>query len=330
MSTTDPERLLATKIDEESFRIVAKGNGVEENERISYRNPEYLPLVPYDNQTDYPETSNSLTTFNSEYFTIHVIGFKYEQIVSLNSYATVHDLKWNINHRRFRIKRKYMQLIFAGKKLLEDDKMLIDYGIQTESTVTIVEAVSGGECRFYFLDDKFLDPQHDRDYTIKQDDRISKRGSYMYKRPYGWKRIALKVKGKYEDDVWLGELGPRRHSSPGEWAVSYHGTSKLGVKGIAESGYDNSKLERDRYGKGHYSTPDIEVAMCYAQDVQIEGRTYRMVLQNRVNLSKSKIIPKEETRAGAEYFMTPSHNHIRPYGICIKEMKTRLQVRVEK
>ena len=32
------------------------------------------------------------------------------------------------------------------------------------------------------------------------------RGGKPYFRPYGWKRYAIKVKGKYEDDAWLGTV----------------------------------------------------------------------------------------------------------------------------
>ena len=50
---------------------------------------------------------------------------------------------------------------------------------------------------------KFLDPHQDYDFTRMTDDgREYHRGGH---RPYGWKRIALKVKGKYNDDTWLGE-----------------------------------------------------------------------------------------------------------------------------
>ena len=55
------------------------------------------------------------------------------------------------------------------------------------------------------LNNNVLDPAYDFDYSsLTEDGKEYKRGDYKYYRPYGWKRIALKVKGKYEDDVWLG------------------------------------------------------------------------------------------------------------------------------
>ena len=237
--------------------------------------------------------------------------------ITANLDDTIHDLKQDIYDQFGWPDPESMRLIFGGKAL-EDDKKLIDYPlIYDESTIFIIARATGGGYTCYLLDDDLLDPRYDFDFThIRDDGRVFQRGSYTYKRPYGWKRIALK---EYEDDVWLGAAGNRIHSSPGEWVVSYHGTGKLGIQGIVKSGYDRSRLRRERFGKGHYSTPDIEVAKGYAANFEFEGKKYLMVLQNRVNLANSTIIPKEVTRAGAEYFVTPSRDSIRPYGICIKE-----------
>uniref|UniRef100_A0A1X7SUB5 Uncharacterized protein n=1 Tax=Amphimedon queenslandica TaxID=400682 RepID=A0A1X7SUB5_AMPQE len=50
-----------------------------------------------------------------------------------------------------------------------------------------------------------MKPAFDDDFThITDDGRVFKRGGYPYRRPYGWNRIALKVKGQYENDIWLG------------------------------------------------------------------------------------------------------------------------------
>ena len=52
------------------------------------------------------------------------------------------------------------------------------------------------------------------------------RGGYEYHWPYGWKRYAIKVLGRFENDNWLGEKGLWFDSSEGEWPVSYHGTGE--------------------------------------------------------------------------------------------------------
>ena len=56
------------------------------------------------------------------------------------------------------------------------------------------------------ISDDLLDPSYDYDFSNKTDDGTEYfRGEHPYYRPYGWKRIALKVAGKYEDDIWLGK-----------------------------------------------------------------------------------------------------------------------------
>ena len=73
----------------------------------------------------------------------------------------------------------------------------------------------------FAVDRSLLDPPFDFDFTnLKDDGTKYQRGGREYKRPYGWNRIALNVKNKYEPRDWLLEEGG------GEWAVSYHGTSK--------------------------------------------------------------------------------------------------------
>ena len=55
------------------------------------------------------------------------------------------------------------------------------------------------------LSNKLLDYHFDFDFTNMHDDGTEfYRGGHHYYRPYGWRRIALKVAGKYENDTWLG------------------------------------------------------------------------------------------------------------------------------
>ncbi|XP_051246431.1 aspartate and glycine-rich protein-like [Dicentrarchus labrax] len=143
--------------------------------------------------------------------------------------------------------------------------------------------------------------------------------------------MALRVKGKYPDgDTWLGPDGWRSHSVPGEWPVSYHGTSLDGAKGIIRSHY--SAGDRAMYGRGIYSTPDIHVAEReeYAKTFTSEstGKSYKVILQNRINPEKREICQRDD------YWLIPVHegtsakeekkimeSSIRPYGILIKKLK---------
>uniref|UniRef100_UPI0037E9368A uncharacterized protein n=1 Tax=Semicossyphus pulcher TaxID=241346 RepID=UPI0037E9368A len=182
-----------------------------------------------------------------------------------------------------------------------------------------------------FIDEKdFFDSEFDCDFTNLSDSSQCMRGDELYKRPIGWYRIALKVKGKYPDgDTWLGDKRWRSHSVPGEWPVSYHGTSLKGATGIIRSNYNAG--DRAMYGRGIYSTPDIHVAEReeYAKTFtsKTTGKRYKVILQNRINPEKRAIcsrldywlirVPKG---ASAEKERDIVESSIRPYGILIKEL----------
>ena len=241
---------------------------------------------------------------------------------SVDPRATVYALKWAIfKSKGFDEYTQYdvnnIVLTFEGTELNDDDCLLIDCGIKYMSTVTVAVKLRGAsETTMLVLEEDLLDPGYDYDFTdIDDSGTVHKRGGHIYKRPCGWNRIALKVTGKYENDVWL-----RCSGLPGEWPVSYHGTTKSGAEGIAKTGYDIKKLEAFLYGKGHYSTPDINVAAGYAISFSFGGKLYKAVMQNRINLENTKIVPKEKTHDDAEYYVTPSNDDLRAYGICIREV----------
>ena len=114
-----------------------------------------------------------------------------------------------------------------------------------------------------------MDPDYNYDFTHQKDDGSRfKRGDREYERPYGWYRVALNVKDRYESTAWLGGTrgGIRSEEVEGEWPVSYHGTRKQFAEEIARDNYDLGKIERFRYGRGIYSTPDWRIAEKYAED----------------------------------------------------------------
>lgn len=181
-----------------------------------------------------------------------------------------------------------------------------------------------------FVDiEEFFDPSYDYDFRNLTDSSECSRGGESYKRPVGWYRFALRVRDKYPDgNAWLGSIGWRSHSEVGEWPVSFHGTSIEGAKGIASSHYRAGSGKA--YGRGVYSTPDISVAEEYAMTKTFTskktGKTYEVIMQNRINPQKRMItvkpgywlipVPEGSTEEQEKEIVESS---IRPYGILIRE-----------
>ncbi|KAI4885092.1 hypothetical protein NFI96_009464 [Prochilodus magdalenae] len=173
---------------------------------------------------------------------------------------------------------------------------------------------------------EFLDPRYDHDFRHGSDSSECSRGGEPYSRPWGWYRFALKVLDEYPDgNTWLGSDGRRSESSPGEWPVSFHGTSIDGARGIASSHY---RAEPNQVcGHGISSTPDIQTAERNATTFRSDktGKSYRVVMQNRINPQKRVLTEEgywlipvpEETSADQEKRTVEAS--IRPYGILIKE-----------
>ena len=169
-----------------------------------------------------------------------------------------------------------------------------------------------------------LDPKFDYDFTdVKDDGNQYMRGGFEYKRPYGWKRYAVRAVGRYENDDWLGPDGIRTSQASGEWPVSYHGTNKKSAEMIVREGYKIGP--RQMYGEGIYTSPSIEmVERVYAKEFICRGKRCKIALQNRVNPDPNghlKIINALETGEGADYWLSPNEKDVRPYGVLIREIR---------
>ena len=207
-------------------------------------------------------------------------------------------------------------LIYKDKFLKEYD-FLDSYGINNYDVLLLgeINSICGGD--EFYIDDDLLDPTYDYDFRgIDDGNQKFYRGGLEYKRPCGWKRYALKVNGKYENDSWLGSSGNSNGDS--ELAVSYHGTRQEYFNSIYNNGYRPG--HNNKYGVGIYCTPNIETAAQYAQEFTgDDGKRYKLVLQNRV---KPSAIKKAADKGGPDdYWYIENGKDIRPYSICVRECK---------
>lgn len=181
----------------------------------------------------------------------------------------------------------------------------------------------------------FFHPLYDYDFTdVKDGDRKFLRGDEPYKRPCGWNRVALRVKQRYDGgDTWLG-------TGKDAWPVSYQGRNMDGSLGIiltrAESTSDQpefleaaaaSLVTAETRGRGIYSTPDIKMAEKYCRKFKskVDGKTYKVVLQNRINPEKRKKCQREDVwlvyvPEGSSDVQTRVivQESIRPYGLLLR------------
>lgn len=209
----------------------------------------------------------------------------------------------------------FSAIISESSLSFEDGQVNYDWS----SSITEDFMQSGGN--EMFLEPDELDPSYDFDFSeVRDDGEIYMRGGHQYHRPYGWNRIALKVRGKYDEgDEWLGPDGLRIEGAPNEWAVSYHGTKAEHVGNIVKEGYIPGP--RAMFGSGVYSSPNPKIVEdLYAQEFHYRGRDYKIAFQNRVNPDRVKIIPASETGVEAEYWISQKGD-IRPYGVIICKVR---------
>ncbi|XP_071229095.1 uncharacterized protein [Salvelinus alpinus] len=182
----------------------------------------------------------------------------------------------------------------------------------------------------FFIDvEEFFDHRFDYDYTNMTTSPGCMRGDEPYQRPFGWYRMAVKVLDKYPDRNWLGPNGWRSESAPGEWPVSFHGTSKDGARGIISCHYEAGK--RQLYGRGIYSTPVLRIATDYYSTIfksKKNGKSYKVVMQNRINPKEREKCKRDEfwlvrvpENTSKEEEKRIVERSIRPYGILIQEVE---------
>ena len=170
--------------------------------------------------------------------------------------------------------------------------------------------------RYNFIPEFQTDSSFDYEYN-KGEESGFMRGGRPFNRPDGWRKIALKIKGKYENDVWFGP-GKReneKQSLEGEWPISYHGPKDHNtIVSIINNGYDISKNTRSQYGKGIYSSPEPETAEAYAETFMHGGKKIKVLIMNRVCMAYTKV------EYNNRVFVTTNDRMIRPIAVLIKEV----------
>lgn len=223
------------------------------------------------------------------------------------------ELKWPAEQQR---------LIFADQQL-ENDKKVSDYSIGNHATLHIVMMLHGGGNSLYYIDGSLLAPSYDYDFT-NVDDGTTKyyRGQFIYTRPCGWQRKAMKVIGQYGDDVWLGGGGIRTTTTPGEWPVSYHSAGMSPQGNIAEVGSQYSRGKAFGYDRGIFSTPLATVAAKFAPTFEYRGQKYQVIFQNRVNPTTLQQVNPSAPDSVGEFWASPKEEDVRPYNICLRKLNT--------
>jgi hypothetical protein len=229
--------------------------------------------------------------------------------------ATCGDLKRELESSTS-VPAQRQRLVYAQQHL-ETTRDLGEYSIVNHATIHILMLLPDGEQPFYYMDDSLLDPNYDFDFrNVRDGAKKFYRGDYLYTRPCGWDRKALKVLGRYGNNAWLGAGGMRTESSAGEWPVSYHATAKGRSGNIAQEGFSHSRGKRFPFQRGIYTTPSADVAAMFAPNFEYKGETYKVIFQNRVNPSTMQIL----RTGGGEFWVSPRQEDVRPYSICLRKV----------
>ena len=173
-----------------------------------------------------------------------------------------------------------------------------------------------------------------RGNRLWQSEENKTRGNKPYYPPMGWIGIGLNVKGKYEDDNWIGN-----HNNSDEWCVAYHGVSRGGsssdeiknnIGNICKTAFrvgPNQVHQHcpDKYhegktvGIGVYICPNPKEAEGYGGIIEINGKKFRTLLMVRVKPDAIGCDGCQASETHINWIVNGTTNEIRPYKILFKE-----------
>ncbi|KAF0436911.1 ubiquitin-domain-containing protein [Gigaspora margarita] len=300
-----------------------------------YQSHMQIGLIPESNIVKTSE-SNFLKVPNNDVKEIFIKTSSKKKIsIQILLVCTVKSLKQLI-YTREGILPHVQELVF-NNQILNNELTLSQYNIEAHSVIQLNILLRNGDKSVGYINSEHLDSGYNYDFTNITDTKKFYRGKEEYNRPCGWKRISVKVLNKYEGNNWLGVKGRKTkyETSPNEWPVSYHATSRIGSKSMADIGYEmikgKNKLRKKFLGcfccfksnnqkqlqfefefeNGIYTTPDVKLAEEFATRFSYEGENYLVMFQNRVN-------PNTLVKAG-DFWLLPKVEDVRTYGICIKK-----------
>ena len=258
--------------------------------------------------------ANSENCFSSSFIKINIhraatrISLSYwpDESFMVNKNSTIAEFKTRLEQINWLASRFYY-LTFQGKRL-DESKTFTEIGINDGATIQLICRILGGAECIHIFDSSILDPKYDFDFTGIKDTTTYSRGGMEYIRPCGWKRYALNVENKYEDNEWLGSDG-----GPNEWCVSYHGTYKESGEQIVKTEYRAGP--EMVHGKGIYSSPKPDYAELYTKPFLHKNVKYKFVIQNRIKPGSFEIVKKDD-----RVWISQDAKCIRPYGFLIKKI----------
>ena len=207
------------------------------------------------------------------------------------------------------------QRLVCGGKQMEDWQRISNYQIEDEQIHLVLKL--GGPPSASLLGNDMFDSSKNVDFSWLQDDgQINKRGNYVYKIPYGWNKIALNVKDKYDDTNWLGadpgSYNFRLRGLKDEWPVAYHGRREMFYDLLHCEESIQGRKSKSRLEKGFYTTPDPLVAEESAPTFTFKSRKFKVMIQSRVNMNDTSMVRHKK------FFVTENPENIRPCGLLIK------------